>query len=142
MLGKFSAFLRLQRRSTHEAVLSDGSILPLIRGEKVDSIPVVTSLLYILSKQQRIERGGGGEWGVISLFISVCEQLHGFIIQVMWMDECVEFHRVWSALQFFFCQPPPISAEGIEQATEPLVEYAFHLVVDTATTSSHSSSVV
>uniref|UniRef100_A0A915AC39 Cytoplasmic FMR1-interacting protein n=1 Tax=Parascaris univalens TaxID=6257 RepID=A0A915AC39_PARUN len=44
---------------------------------------------------------------------------------VMWMDECVEFHRVWSALQFFFCQPPPVSAEGIEQATEPLVETIF-----------------
>ncbi|KJH49205.1 cytoplasmic Fragile-X interacting family protein [Dictyocaulus viviparus] len=24
---------------------------------------------------------------------------------VMWIDECVEFHRVWSALQFFICQP-------------------------------------
>ncbi|PIO60192.1 hypothetical protein TELCIR_18317, partial [Teladorsagia circumcincta] len=24
---------------------------------------------------------------------------------VMWVDECVEFHRVWSALQFFICQP-------------------------------------
>ncbi|VDM40991.1 unnamed protein product [Toxocara canis] len=44
---------------------------------------------------------------------------------VMWMDECVEFHRAWSALQFFFCQPPPVSAEGIEQATEPLVEAIF-----------------
>ncbi|VDO21340.1 unnamed protein product [Haemonchus placei] len=24
---------------------------------------------------------------------------------VIWVDECVEFHRVWSALQFFICQP-------------------------------------
>uniref|UniRef100_A0A1I7WMV4 ANK_REP_REGION domain-containing protein n=1 Tax=Heterorhabditis bacteriophora TaxID=37862 RepID=A0A1I7WMV4_HETBA len=25
---------------------------------------------------------------------------------VMWVDECVEFHRIWSALQFFICHPP------------------------------------
>ncbi|VDK48795.1 unnamed protein product [Anisakis simplex] len=54
---------------------------------------------------------------------SVVEQLGD--VQVMWMDECVEFHRAWSALQFFFCQPPLSSAEGIEQATEPLVEAVF-----------------
>lgn len=23
----------------------------------------------------------------------------------MWLDECVEFHRIWSGLQFFLCQP-------------------------------------
>ncbi|VDM62490.1 unnamed protein product [Angiostrongylus costaricensis] len=30
---------------------------------------------------------------------------------VMWVDECVEFHRVWSALQFFICQPLTNEAE-------------------------------
>uniref|UniRef100_A0A0N4UEL4 Cytoplasmic FMR1-interacting protein n=1 Tax=Dracunculus medinensis TaxID=318479 RepID=A0A0N4UEL4_DRAME len=31
---------------------------------------------------------------------------------VMWLDECVEFHRAWSALQFFFCQPSSIAIYG------------------------------
>uniref|UniRef100_A0A0N5A899 Cytoplasmic FMR1-interacting protein n=1 Tax=Syphacia muris TaxID=451379 RepID=A0A0N5A899_9BILA len=44
---------------------------------------------------------------------------------VMWLDECVEFHRLWSALQFFYCQPPPLTSEGVEQATEPLIEAVF-----------------
>nr|CDJ94361.1 Cytoplasmic FMR1-interacting domain containing protein [Haemonchus contortus] len=37
---------------------------------------------------------------------------------VIWVDECVEFHRVWSALQFFICQP-----RGTED--ERLVEELF-----------------
>ncbi|XGW28728.1 hypothetical protein V3C99_008485 [Haemonchus contortus] len=37
---------------------------------------------------------------------------------VIWVDECVEFHRVWSALHFFICQP-----RGTED--ERLVEELF-----------------
>ncbi|KAM3720431.1 Cytoplasmic FMR1-interacting protein [Dirofilaria immitis] len=44
---------------------------------------------------------------------------------VMWLDECVEFHRLWSALQFFFCQPPLSDQEGLNPHTEPLIEALF-----------------
>ncbi|VDM07312.1 unnamed protein product [Wuchereria bancrofti] len=44
---------------------------------------------------------------------------------VMWLDECVEFHRLWSALQFFFCQPPLLGQEGLNPLTEPLIEALF-----------------
>lgn len=47
----------------------------------------------------------------------------------MWLDECMEFHRLWSALQFFFCQPPLSGSEGLNQANEALVElvYSFQI---------------
>ncbi|VDO55579.1 unnamed protein product [Onchocerca flexuosa] len=40
----------------------------------------------------------------------------------MWLDECVEFHRLWSALQFFFCQPSLSGQEGLNPPAEPLIE--------------------
>ncbi|VDN40103.1 unnamed protein product [Gongylonema pulchrum] len=43
----------------------------------------------------------------------------------MWIDECVEFYRLWSALQFFFCQPQLTNSEGQNQVTEALIEGIF-----------------
>lgn len=41
---------------------------------------------------------------------------------VMWVDECVEFHRIWSAVQFVFCMPQvPSPAQG----GLPLIEEIF-----------------
>lgn len=34
---------------------------------------------------------------------------------VMWVDECVEFHRLWSALQFFFFQPAKTEEERLPE---------------------------
>uniref|UniRef100_A0A7E4V8X5 Cytoplasmic FMR1-interacting protein n=1 Tax=Panagrellus redivivus TaxID=6233 RepID=A0A7E4V8X5_PANRE len=34
---------------------------------------------------------------------------------VMWVDECVEFHRVWSAVQFAFCLPVNQQRPAIEE---------------------------
>uniref|UniRef100_F1L2B1 Cytoplasmic FMR1-interacting protein n=1 Tax=Ascaris suum TaxID=6253 RepID=F1L2B1_ASCSU len=44
---------------------------------------------------------------------------------VMRMEERVEIHRVWSALQFFFCQPTSATKEDTEHAADPLVEAIF-----------------
>ncbi|VDN03135.1 unnamed protein product [Thelazia callipaeda] len=44
---------------------------------------------------------------------------------VMWLEECVEFHRLWSALQFFFCQPPLSGQETSNTSSEPLVEAVY-----------------
>ncbi|GMT25093.1 hypothetical protein PFISCL1PPCAC_16390 [Pristionchus fissidentatus] len=35
---------------------------------------------------------------------------------VMWIDECVELHRVWSAVQFFIAQPPLNDTEKLAEA--------------------------
>lgn len=47
----------------------------------------------------------------------------------MWIDECVEFHRLWSALQFYYCQPPLTGPESGEQSFEPPVECVLHALV-------------
>ncbi|PAV64134.1 hypothetical protein WR25_05628 isoform C [Diploscapter pachys] len=35
--------------------------------------------------------------------------------RVMWLEECVEFYRVYSALQFFLCQPPINEEERLSE---------------------------
>lgn len=39
---------------------------------------------------------------------------------VMWVDECVEFHRIWSAVQFAFCLPQVTTPS---QGGLPLIEW-------------------
>uniref|UniRef100_A0AC34GHC3 Cytoplasmic FMR1-interacting protein n=1 Tax=Panagrolaimus sp. ES5 TaxID=591445 RepID=A0AC34GHC3_9BILA len=41
---------------------------------------------------------------------------------VMWVDECVEFHRIWSAVQFAFCLPQLATPS---QGGLPLIEEIF-----------------
>ncbi|KAE9551006.1 hypothetical protein FO519_005792 [Halicephalobus sp. NKZ332] len=41
---------------------------------------------------------------------------------VMWVDECVEFHRIWSAVQFIFCMPQVLTPA---QGGLPLIEEIF-----------------
>lgn len=72
----------------------------------------------------------------LSIFEVVLSRLRSFLDDPIWVgpppangvmnvDECTEFHRLWSALQFVYCIPV-----GETEFTVELVLNTFHMIYD------------
>ena len=71
----------------------------------------------------------------LSIFEVILNRIKGFLEDAVWhgkppangvinIDECTEFHRLWSALQFVYCIPGEVLSNKIWIKRKPRIQYS------------------